>query len=113
MSDDEALHTFISHIAGKNATVRVFETHVEWETVGNVRKGLAVATFGVSALASGLRKDAGTEMIPIRAVTSVTTKKGLRNTRLVIIASGNTIEANIAHDEAESVKATLLRLMMG
>lgn len=52
-------------------------------------------------------------MIPIRAVTSVTTKKGLRNTRLVIIASGNTIEANIAHDEAESVKATLLRLMMG
>ena len=52
-------------------------------------------------------------MIPIRAVTSVTTKKGLRNTRLTIIAAGNEIEANVGHDEAEAVKATILRLMAG
>ncbi len=61
----------------------------------------------------GLRKGAAAEMIPIRAVTSVTTKKGLRNTRLTIIAAGNEIEANVGHDEAEAVKATILRLMAG
>ena len=108
-----ALHEFTSHVSGKNATVRVFPDRVEWETAGSVRKGLAVATLGASALASGLRKGAAAEMIPIRAVTSVTTKKGLRNTRLTIIAAGNEIEANVGHDEAEAVKATILRLMAG
>ena len=52
-------------------------------------------------------------MMPIRAITSVTTKKGLRNTKLVVVAAGNTIEANISHDEAAAVKATILRLMAG
>ena len=108
----QPLHEFTSHIAGKNATVRVYQDRIEWETVGKARVGLTVATGGLSALSSSLRrKGAGSEMMPIRAVTSVTTKKGLRNTLLTIIAAGNTIEANISHTEAEQVKATLLRLM--
>ena len=108
----QPLHEFTSHIAGKNATVRVFPDRIEWETVGKARIGMAVATLGASTLSSNLRrKGAGSEMMPIRAVTSVTTKKGLRNTALTIISAGNTIEANISHAEAEQVKATILRLM--
>lgn len=111
-SSGAPLHEFVSHIAGKNAIVRVFPTHIEWETKGNARVGLAMVTMGVStAFKSGRRAGAGTEMMPIKAVTSVTTKRGMLNSRLVIIASGNTIEANIAHHEAEAVKATLLRLI--
>ncbi len=110
---DIALHTFTSHVAGKNAIVKVYEDRVEWESPGSVRKGLAVATMGLTAVAPGLRKGAGAEMMPIKAITSVTTKKGLRNTKLVVVAAGNTIEANISHDEAAAVKATILRLMAG
>lgn len=106
-----ALHEFTSHVSGKNATVRVFPDRVEWETAGSVRKGLAVVTLGASALASGLRRGAGSEVIPVKAITSVTTRKGLRNTTLVIVAAGNTIEANVGHGEAGAIKATLLRLM--
>lgn len=106
----QPLHEFTSHISGKNARVSVFPDHIEWERQGRVTASRAL---GGALLTGSLRKGGETEVMPIRAVTSVTTKKGLRNTRLVIIASGNTIEANVGHAEAAQIKATLLRLMAG
>lgn len=106
MSD--ALHEFTSHISGKNAKVRVYPDRIEWEQQGRIT---ATRALGGALLTGSLRKGNATEMMPIRAITSVTTKKGLRNTKLTIIASGNSIEANIGHSEAEAVKSTIMRLM--
>jgi phage-related minor tail protein len=70
------------------------------------------ATLGLSMLATGVRnKD--TEMIPIRAITSVTSKKGMANTTVSVITAGNTIDFKISHSEATKLKATLLQLMAG
>lgn len=102
-----------SHIAGKNATVRVFPDRVEWEQAGKPRAALAVVTGGMSALAPGLRRKGGsTEMVPMKAITSVTTRKdGLRNWAVTIIAPGNTVEMRVSKDEAEQLKRTILAHM--
>jgi hypothetical protein len=109
-----ALLEFTSHINGKNAKVQVFPDRLEWSRAGlSGGKMLAgVATMGLSMLATGVRnKD--TEMIPIRAITSVTSKKGMANTTVSVITSGNTIDFKIGHSEASKLKATLLQLMAG
>lgn len=112
MSD--ALMSFTSHIAGKNAKVQVFPDRLEWTRAGlSGGKMLAgVATMGLSMLATGVRnKDS--EMIPVRAITSVTSKKGMANTTVSVITSGNAIDFKIGHGEADKLKSTLLRLMAG
>jgi hypothetical protein len=103
---------FTSHINGKNAKVQVFPDRLEWSKAGlSGGKMLAGAmTMGLSVLATGVRnKD--TEMIPVRAITSVTSKKGMANTTVSVITSGNTIDFKISHGEADRLKSTLLRLM--
>lgn len=107
-----ALLEFTSHINGKNAKVQVFPDRVEWSKAGlSGGKLLAgAATMGLSMLATGVRnKD--TEMIPVRAITSVTTKKGMANTTVSVIAAGNSIDFKISHSEAARLKSTLLQLM--
>lgn len=105
-----ALMTFTSHIAGKNATVEVHEDRIEWQQQGRV--SAAKVLTGV-ALVAGVRKGASTEMIPIRQITSVTTRKdGLRNYAVSIVTAGNTIDMRVSKDEAEQVKATVTRLML-
>ena len=107
-----ALLEFTSHINGKNAKVQVFPDRLEWTKAGlSGGKMLAGAmTLGLSTLATGVRnKD--TEMIPIRAITSVTSKKGMANTTVSVITSGNTIDFKISHGEADRLKKTLLELM--
>ena len=103
---------FTSHINGKNAKVQVFPDRLEWSKAGlSGGKMLAGAvTMGLSMLATGVRnKD--TEMIPVRAITSVTSKKGMANTTVSVITSGNTIDFRISHGEADRLKSTLLQLM--
>ena len=103
------LLTFTSHISGKNATVHVFPDRVEWEWPGRVTLTRAL---GGSMLTGSVRKGASTQMIPIRAITSVTSQKdGLRNWRVSIITSGNTIAMRVSKDEADRLKGTLLNLM--
>jgi hypothetical protein len=107
-----ALLQFTSHIDGKNAKVQVFPDRLEWTKAGlSGGKVLAgAATLGLSVLATGVRnKDM--EMIPIRAITSVTSKKGLANTTVSVITAGNTIDFKIGHGEADKLKSTLLQLM--
>lgn len=109
---------FTSHIAGKNAQVSIYPTHVEWERpgkFGGAKLGAAVATGGLSLAAKAGRtgtKGAGTEMIPIKSISSVTTKKdGMLNWAVSIITSGNTIDMRVSKDEAEQIRSLLLQLM--
>lgn len=102
--------TFTSHIAGKNATVQIHEDRIEWQQQGKV-SALKVATG--AALIAGARKGGSSEMIPIRHITSVTTRKdGLRNYAVSIVTAGNTIDMRVSKDEAERVKSTVTRLML-
>lgn len=104
-----ALMEFTSHIAGKNARVAIHPDRIEWEREGRIT---ATRALGGALLTGSLRKGGATEMMPIRAITSVTTRKdGLRNYAVSVIAAGNTIDMRVSKDEAEQIKATLLRLM--
>jgi hypothetical protein len=110
---EKPLHAFTSHIAGKNANVAIYPDRVEWTKAGlSGGKLLAGAmTAGLSMLATGVRnKD--TEMIPVRSITSITSKKGLTNTTVSVIVPGNTIDFRVSHGEAKTVKETLQRLML-
>lgn len=104
-----ALMTFKSHIAGRNADVTIYPDRIEWEQQGRMT---ATRVLTGAALIAG-RKGGGTEMIPIRSITSVTTKKdGIRNHAVSIITGGNSIDMRVSKAEAEQVKATLTRLML-
>jgi len=113
MTNEQPIHTFTSHVAGKNARVSIFPDRVEWSRAG-VSAGKITAgimTGGLSMLATGVRnKD--TEMIPVRAITSVSTKKELMNTTVNVMASGSVIGFRVSHGEAAKVKSTLQGLMV-
>jgi hypothetical protein len=69
-------------------------------------------TLGVSLATTGVTRKRETEMIPIRSITSVTSKKGKGlQTVLSIITAGNTIEMRVGHDEADRVRSTLMQLI--
>ena len=109
---------FTSHIEGKNAKVQVWADRVEWGWKGlmgaGAKAGLAVMTLGVSYAATGFGRKQASETIPIKSITSVTTKKGKGfQTVLQVITSGNTIDMRIGHREAEQVKTTLNQLISG
>lgn len=115
--ETEAIHDFESHIAGKNARVRIYRDRIEWELKRGVSGGKITAgilTGGLSLAATGVKNGkAGTEMIPVRSVTSVATKRdGLRNTIVSVITAGNTIDFRVSHAEAKQVTDVLNRLML-
>ncbi|MEU9519349.1 SHOCT domain-containing protein [Streptomyces sp. NPDC048224] len=117
MSSD-ALMTFKSHIEGKNADVAIHHDRVEWtRNRGMSAKKLTAGflTGGASLLATGVRSsDAGSEMIPVRSISSVVTKRdGLMYTKVVVVASGNTIDFRVPHDSAPGIKALLTDLVLG
>ncbi|MEV7785103.1 SHOCT domain-containing protein [Streptomyces sp. NPDC088106] len=82
MSSD-ALMTFKSHIEGKNADVAIYHDRVEWaRNRGMSAKKLTAGflTGGASLLATGVRSsDAGTEMIPVKNISSVVTKRDINH----------------------------------
>ena len=111
------LLTFTSHIAGKNARVDIWNDRIEWEKPRGVSGGKVLAaslTLGASALLTGLKNgDSGTEMIPVRSISSVTTKRdGMLNTVVSVITSGNTIDFRVSHAEAEQVRQILNELIL-
>ena len=115
----ELLLQFKSHIEGKNADVLVYSDRIEWAREGLLGTGgklaLGAMTAGLSLLKTGVRsKQQGSEVIPIKAISSVTTQKdGLRFTRVSIICSGNTVDFRIGHDEAARVKELITSLVLG
>jgi hypothetical protein len=107
---DTAVHEFTSHIQGKNAKVRIFPTHIEWEKPQARSLGATLATGGLNYLA---KRGIETEMIPMKSISSVTTKKdGFSNTLVQVITSGNTIDFRVSHAEAKQVRDTLQRLIV-
>lgn len=114
----EPLLAFISHIEGKNARVYIWPDRVEWDRKGmlstGAKAGMAVATVGLSYLATGFTRKQSTEVIPVKSIMSVTTKRGMGfQTKLQVITSGNTIDMRIAHKEAEQVRSVLMQLASG
>lgn len=115
---DQALYTFTSHILGKNAKVSIYTDRIEWALargVSGAKVTAGIVTGGLSMLATGVKNGkAGTEMIPIKSISSVTTKRdGLINSYVSVITAGNTIDFRVSHKEAEIVKSTLTQLMIG
>lgn len=112
------LFTFTSHIAGKNARVSVYPDRIEWLKPRGVSAGKITAgilTGGATLLATGVKNGkSGTEMIPIKSITSVATRRdGLLNSFVSIITSGNTIDFRVSHSEAATVKTVVTDLMLG
>ena len=109
-----ALMEFTSHVAGKNARVSVYPDRLEWVRGGLSMKKLTTAavTLGASALVTGV-SNKGVEMIPMRAITGVSSKKGMLNTMVSVSSPSGVVEMKCSHAEADEVKAMLLRLMAG
>lgn len=111
------LMEFKSHIDGKNADVAIYQDRIEWSRDGRVsltRVAAGAATAGASLLKTGVRKGGGSEMIPIRSISSVTAQKdGLINWKVVVIASGNTIEFRVDKSTANQAKSLLTQLVTG
>jgi hypothetical protein len=105
-----ALMEFTSHISGKNAQVAIYPDRIEWEQKGRIT---ATRVLTGAAFVGHARKGGGSEMIPIRHITSVTTKKdGLTNWAVSIVTAGNTIDMRVSKAEAEQIKSTITRLML-
>jgi len=112
------LMTFKSHIEGKNADVAIYHDRIEWSRPRGMSAKKLTAGFltgGASLLATGVRgSDAGTEMIPVRNIASVVTKRdGFMFTKVVVVASGNNIDFRVPHDAAPGIKALLTDLILG
>lgn len=112
------LHTFTSHIGGKNAVVSLYADRIEWTRPRGISSGkitAGVLTMGLSTLATGVRNGkTGTEMIPIKNVTSVTTQRdGIANSKVSVITSGNTVDFRVSHKEAATMKEALTQLILG
>lgn len=110
---------FTSHVQGKNAKVRVFTDRVEWErgkavSAGKITAGLMTAGLSLAATGVRTRKGAGTEVILLRSVTSVTSRRDtLLNDAVSVITSGNTIDFRVSKGEGEQITRVLLDLVGG
>ncbi|BCW36061.1 hypothetical protein StoSoilA2_21170 [Arthrobacter sp. StoSoilA2] len=116
--ETQPFFTFTSHIDGKNAKVSVYKDRIEWIKPRGVSSGkltAGVLTVGVSLLATGFKNGkSGTEMIPVKSMSSVTTSRdGLLNSKVSVITSGNTVDFRVSHSEAAKVKEVLTQLILG
>jgi Short C-terminal domain len=115
---EKPLHQFTSHISGKNAKVQIYADRIEWDRPRGVSTGKMLAgamTLGTSLLVTGVKSgNSGSEMIPVKSITSVATKRdGMLNTIVQIITSGNSIDFRVSHSEAAQIRDILNRLILG
>jgi hypothetical protein len=116
--EQQAIYTFTSHIQGKNAKIMIYPDRVEWDRPRGISSGKVTAgvlTLGLSTLATGVKGGkASTEMIPVKSISSVTTKRdGFSNTIVQVITTGNTVDFRVSHKEAAAVKEVLTQLIVG
>lgn len=109
--------SFKSHIDGKNADVRIYPDRIEWHMARGVSKGKVTAgimTGGLSMLATGVKNGkAGSQMIPMKSVTGVTTKRdGMRNTVVTVTSPSSAIGFRVSHAEAEQMRNLLNSLIL-
>lgn len=112
-----AILTFKSHTAGKNADVAIYEDRIEWVQ----KKSLLTSplfwvgvllTGGLWALVLLIPRGQSTEMIPTKRISSVITNRKTIFTEITVIASGNTVSFNVTNDQAETIKSTLNSLIL-
>lgn len=110
----QPLMKFDSHVAGKNAQVALYPDRVEWSksgwmgTAGKV--ALGAATMGASLLATGVRGSGGENMILVRSISSVTSKKsGLMKTEVEVHTPAGVVSFRCSGSEAQEFKARLLQ----
>lgn len=111
-----ALYEFTSHVSGKNARVRIFPDRLEWERPRGVSGGKLLAgalTMGASLLATGVHDGKhGTETIPIRAISSISTRRdGFVNSIVSVHSAAGAVDFRVSHAEAQTVRDTLNRLI--
>jgi hypothetical protein len=88
----------MSHDEGRNAVVSLYPDRIE-----------RVKARAMLSL-SHARQD--TEVIPIRAISSVQAKKSGFRTHVTVFASGNTVEFRIAHQDAQRFKDAVMQLIL-
>lgn len=116
-TSDGALLKFKSHIDGKNADVAIYADRVEWlmaRGVSGAKVTAGVFTAGLSMLATGVKNGkAGTEMIPMKSITGVSTKRdGMINTIVTVTSSSSAIGFRVSHKEAEQMRQLLNQLIL-
>lgn len=86
--------------------------HGTWGVRGKVTAG--ILTGGLSMLATGVKNGkAGSEMIPIKSVTGVSTKRdGMINTIVTVTSSSSSIGFRVSHKEAEQMRQLLNSLIL-
>ncbi|WP_226995812.1 hypothetical protein [Gordonia phthalatica] len=111
---------FKLRISGKNADVAIFNDRVVWHmgrglSASKLAAGALALTVGVSLAATGVRSGkSGSEMIPMKSITVVATKRdGMLNTIVSVTSSGGTIGLRVAHSDAEAIRQLLNRLISG
>ena len=114
---DQPLMTFKSHTSGKNADVRIYVDRIEWDRKDLLSTGgkkvLGVATGGISLLKTGLQEASDSEVIPVKAISSIAVERDGFRQKVKIICSGNTIDFRCSKDEAGQVKKLVTDLMLG
>jgi hypothetical protein len=106
---DKPLYEFVSHIDGKNAKVQIWPDRIEWER--NKVSAFKVMT-GVGFVTGFKNKN--TDMVPMKMITSVTSKKGAGfNTIVSVNTAGGAVEFRVGHKEAEKARNTLNQLILG
>jgi hypothetical protein len=116
-TDDGALLKFKSHIDGKNADVAIYSDRIEWHMARGVSGGKVTAgilTGGLSMLATGVKNGkAGSQMVPVKSITGVTTKRdGMINTIVSVTSSSSSIGFRVSHKEAEQMRQLLNSLIL-
>ena len=105
---EKPLYEFTSHVDGKNAKVQIWPDRIEWTR--SALSAVKVMT-GIGFINGFRNKD--TDMIPIKQVTSVTSKKGLgMNTVVHVHTAGGGVEFRVSHSEATKARETLNRLIL-
>lgn len=109
--------TLTSHIAGKNATVRLYASRVEWERGA----GLGLSTESGSKWKSGMAhvanaltsKKRESESLPLRSISHVGSKRdGMIWTKVVLTTSAGDVELRCTHADAKRFVSEVQRLML-
>ena len=95
----EPILTFKSNNRKRISTVTVWPDRIEFRT---------------PSIWGKKRPDDAFEVIPARSITSVTVEKAtIGRSKIVVVASGNTIDLEVTKGEAAGIREVLASLMMG
>ena len=113
----EPLLEFTSHIAGKNAQVRLWPDRLEWSRKGwlstGAKAGMAAMTLGMSYLATGVRGKQEGESIPIRSISHVQRGNSGFQDKVTIRSAAGDLEMRVSRAEADRLTGQINALING